>query len=101
MRGSVLYHATGNGENSLAVYKIEFGRVEAALIASAEKGLEKSVVERIGPFLSSFNYGRGTLGKPCDFLGQSLVPELPAKALRHHLGDFATAASIFPFNGNN
>src|SRR5579871_6297887 len=101
MRGSVLHHAAGSSENRLAVHKIKSGRIEAALIASTEKGLEKPVVERIRAFLSRFDYRRGTLGQPRDFLRQRLVPKLPAKALRHQLGDLASSASVFPFNGND
>src|SRR3954465_2385218 len=101
MRGSILHNPAGDCENCLAVYKIKFGRIETALIASAEKGFEKPVVERIGPFLSIFDYRRGTLGQPCDFFGQSLVPELPGKALRYQLGNFSSTATILALDCDN
>jgi len=88
MRGSALHHPAGYCENRFAVYKVKFGRIEAALVTSAEKGFEEPVVKRIGPFLSIFDYRRGTLGQPRDFFCQRLVPKLPAETLRYQLGDF-------------
>ena len=43
----------------------------------------------------------GHLASLRDFLSQCLVPKLPAQALRHQLGDLASSASVFPFNGDD
>src|SRR5262249_13083923 len=68
LRG-MLNYASRNVENGLTVYKIQFGRVDAALITSAEKGFEKAVIERISSLLSIFHQGFRASGESRDLFG--------------------------------
>src|ERR1700738_2945391 len=94
----VLNDAFCNLQNTFAVNDVELVRVEAAFITSAQKGFEEPVVERIGAFLSNLDDGFGAIREPGNLLGQQLIPKLPAQLRRKQLSDFASAASILPFN---
>src|ERR1700719_1252147 len=93
----VLNDALCNLQNSLAVHQVEFVRIQAAFITSAQKGFEEPIVEWIGAFLSNLDDGFGAIRKPGDLLGEQLIPQLPAQLLSKQLSNFATASSIFPF----
>src|ERR1041385_8512080 len=101
MRGSILHHPAGGGQNRLTIYKVKFRNILAAFIAPAQKGFEEPVIEWISPFLSIFDDGCRTLGEPRNFFRKSLVPQLPAETFRHQLSNFASARSVFPFDGDN
>src|SRR5580704_19733467 len=97
----VLNDAFGDLQDAFAVHDIELVRVEAAFVAAAQKGFEEPVIERVGAFLAYFDNGFGAIGQTGDFLGQILIPKLPAELLSNLLGDFAAAASVFAFDGEN
>ncbi len=94
----VLNDSFGNLQNAFAVHQVQLVRIEAAFIAPAQKGFEEPVVERIGAFLANFDHGLGAIRKSGDLLGQQLIPKLPAQLRRKHLSDFASAASVLPFD---
>jgi hypothetical protein len=94
----MLYDHFGKLQNTFAVDDIELVRIEAAFITSAQKGFEQPVVEWIGAFLSNFDDSFGAIRKPGDLFSQKLIPQLPTQLCRKQLSDFATAASIFPFD---
>jgi hypothetical protein len=96
--GGVLNDPFCNLQNAFAVDHVELVRIEAAFITSAQKGFEEPVVEWIVAFLSNLDDGFGAFRKPGDLLGQQLIPKLPAQLGRKQLSDFASAASILPFN---
>jgi hypothetical protein len=73
-------------------------RIEATFVASAQKGFEEAVVERIGTFLAALDDGFGAIREPGDLFGEQLIPKLPAQVRREQLGDFASAASVLPFH---
>jgi hypothetical protein len=97
----VLNYTSGDPENGFAIDEIELGRIDATLVTSAQERFEKSVIEWISSFLSDFDRGLGTISEPCNLLSQQLVPHLPAEMLGHQSSDFAAAASVFAFNGND
>src|SRR5215471_849347 len=97
----MLNHALRNLDNGLAVDQIKFGRVNASLITSAHKGFKEPVIERIRSFLARLNYRLGTSRESRDLFGKQLVPQLPAKTLCQELRDFASARSVFPFDGDD
>src|SRR5262249_6112806 len=49
----------------------------------------------------AFDFGLGTVGEARDLLRQLLVPQLPSQMFGKLLGDFAAAASVFPFDGDD
>ena len=97
----VLNDAFGKLQNALAIHHVELVRVQASFITSAQKGFEEPVVEWIGALLANLDDGLGTIGEQRDLLGQQLIPKLPAEPRRQQLSDFASAASVFPFNGDD
>src|ERR1700680_3072784 len=97
----VLNDPLRNVQNAFAVDQVELVRIEAAFVTSAQKGFEEPVVEWIGAFLANLDDGFGAIPTPSDFLGQQLIPKLPAQLRREQLSDFASAASILPFNGDD
>src|SRR5258708_7063270 len=94
----VLNNAFCNLQNGFAVDQVEFVRIQAAFITSAQKGFEEPIVERISAFLANLDDVLGTICQPGDLFRQVLIPQLPAQLLGKQLSNFATAASIFPFN---
>ena len=75
--------------------------VEASLVASSQKRLEKPVVQRIVALLPPLDDRPRAIGAAGNLLAQQLVPEFPAKLRRKLLGDFASATSVLPLNGND
>ncbi|MGA2458491.1 MAG: hypothetical protein ABSF85_13055 [Terriglobales bacterium] len=90
-----------NLQNTFAVDQLELGRIEAAFITSAHERFEEPVIQGIRSFLSNLDDCHGTFSKPRDLLRQQLIPKLPAKLLRQQLSDFAAAASVLAFNGDD
>jgi hypothetical protein len=88
-------------QNAFAVDQFELVRIEAAFITSAQERFKEPVVERIGSFLSTLDFRFGTISEPRDLLRQQLIPKFPAKLFGKQLSDFAAAASVLAFNGND
>jgi hypothetical protein len=88
-------------QNALAIDNLELVRIEASFVAPAQKRFKEPIVERIGSFLPKFDDCLGTFSKPRYLLSQQLIPKLPAKLLSQQLSDFAAAASVFAFNGDD
>jgi hypothetical protein len=99
--GSMLNDTFRNPEYGLAIDKVELGRVDAALIASAKEGFEKPVVQRIVSFLPLLHHRFGAIREPGNLLGQALVPQFPAEAVCEQLSDFSAAASVFAFHSDD
>jgi hypothetical protein len=64
-------------------------------VAASPKGLEEPVVQGI-TLLFVFLYDSAiTLHQPGNFVGQRLVPQLPAQPARNSLRNLGSAASVF------
>src|SRR5271156_365179 len=99
--GGVLDDLFGKLQNAFAIDQLELVRIQTSFVASAQKGLEEAVVQRIGALLTTLDDGLGTLRELSDLLGEQLVPKLPAELSGQQCGDFAAAASVFAFNGDD
>jgi hypothetical protein len=76
-------------------------RIEASFITPAQERFEEPVVQGIGSFLSTLDDRLGTIGQTRDLLRQQVIPKLPAQLLRKQLSDFAAAAAVLAFNGDD
>jgi hypothetical protein len=99
--GCVLNYPPGNFEYRFAVDQIQLWRVDGAFVASAHKGFEKPVVQRVILFFAFLDYRLRAIREAGDLFRQPLVPEFPAETVRHRLSNFAAAASVFAFDGND
>jgi hypothetical protein len=97
----LLNHTFRKLHNAFAVNQLELVRIEAPFITPAQERFEEPIIQGIGFFLSTLDNRFGTVSKPRNLLGQQLIPELPAELLRKQLSDFAAAASVLPFNGDD
>ena len=97
----VLNDLFGKLQDAFAIDEIELVRIQAAFVASAQKRFEEAVVEGIGAFFANFDDGFRAIREPGDLFGEQLIPKLPAELCRKQLSDFASAASVLSFDGDD
>src|SRR6202048_1818289 len=83
--GHILYYTFCHLHDAFAVYQLEFMSVEASFVTAAQKRFEQPVVERISSFLSTLDDVLGALSDFRDFLGEQLIPQLPAQSVGKQL----------------
>jgi hypothetical protein len=82
-------------------HQIQFVGVDAAFVTAAQERLEKPVVERIPSLFPVLDNRLGAIRQARDFLGEQLIPKLPAELAGKLRGNFTAAAAILAFNGND
>ena len=99
--GGAFHHALGDLADAIGVRHLQPRSVQAAFVAAAHEGLEEPVVQGILFLFVLLDHAAIAFHPAGDFVGQQLVPELPAQALGDPLGDLGAAAAVFAFDGDD
>ena len=99
--GDLSYDAFGHIANTIGVRHLHTLGVQAALVAAAHERAEEAIGERVLFLCALFDDTAIAFHNARDLVREQLVPELPAEAVGDLLGDFASAAAVFTFDGDD
>src|SRR5208283_1173897 len=74
--------------------------IQTTLEATSHESLEQPVIKRVFSFFVLLHRRAFAVHQTGDFVGQQVVPQLPAEAVGQLAGDFCAPASIFALDGN-
>src|SRR5580692_68723 len=99
--GSTFHHALGDLPDAIGIRHLQPRGIQTTFEAASHESLEQPVEEGVPLLFVFLHHSAVAFHQPGDFVGQQLIPQLPAQASRDSLRDIGATAPVFALDRNH
>src|SRR5579872_6482476 len=100
LKGNLVHSLLHHQHHAVGIEDLAAESGGIALVTAAPEGLGQSVKSAVHPLIAAHDRGRLDVGEAGNFLGDQVIPDLPAQVFTQLGGDSAPAAAVLALNGN-
>ena len=99
--GSTFHHALRDLSDAIGICHLQPRGIQTTFEAASHESPEQPVEDRIPLLFVFLHHSAVALHQPGDFVGQQLIPQLPAQASRDSFRDIGATAPVFALDRNH